>query len=123
MSLFAAICQIVIALGIINVWVVRRNRATPYRPDGARNITEEFQRYGLPDWAPTAVGGTKLALAGALVFGLVYTPIAPVAAGLMSLLMVGAIVAHLRVRDPLMRAVPAMSMLALSMIVVVSYVG
>ena len=35
MMTFASICQVVIAAVIFNVWILRRDRPTPYRPDGA----------------------------------------------------------------------------------------
>ncbi|MDX1492816.1 MAG: hypothetical protein R3253_01990, partial [Longimicrobiales bacterium] len=63
MSTVAIIAQVIIALGIFNVWIVRRDRSTPYRPEGASNMEEEFRRYGLPDWVRVAVGSTKVTLA------------------------------------------------------------
>ena len=43
-------CQVIIALGIFNVWIVRRNRPTPFRPEGSAGIEDEFRRYGFPGW-------------------------------------------------------------------------
>jgi uncharacterized membrane protein YphA (DoxX/SURF4 family) len=120
-SFIVAVSQVAIVLGIVNVWVIRRNRATAYRPDGANNIVEEFERYGLPRWAPIAVGSTKLALATLLLIGLVYTPVVFPAAALMVVMMLSAIAAHIKVRDPLVRSVPASLMLALSIVVAVTY--
>lgn len=118
MTNLAILAQLIIALGIINVWVIRRNRPTPYRPDGASDIREEFARYGLPTWAPTAVGATKLSLAALLLVGIVYADVALPAAAAMAALMIGAVLAHVKVRDPLIKAVPALGMLALSLVVV-----
>lgn len=123
MSLVAIIAQIVIALGIFNVWIIRRDRPTGYRPEGARSISEEFRRYGFPDWARVAVGSTKLVLAAALLVGVVYAQVALPAALLMSVLMVGAVAAHLRVGDPWVKSVPALGMLLLSGLVVVSHIA
>jgi len=113
--------QIIIALGIFNVWIIRRDWETAYRPEGAKGIVEEFRRYGLPDWVRTAVGATKISLAVLLLVGLVITPITRPAAGLMALLMVAAISAHVRVNDPWTKSVPAAAMLALSALVVVAH--
>lgn len=123
MSFIAAAAQIIIALGIFNVWILRRDRPTGYRPDGAGSIAEEFERYGFPDWVRAAVGSTKLALAAALLVGVVYAQVAVPAAVLMGALMFGAIVAHVRVRDPLVKSLPALGMLLLSGIVVVAYLA
>ena len=121
MSVLAVAAQIIIALGIFNVWILRRDRPTGYRPDGARSIAEEFERYGLPDWVRIAVGSTKIALAVVLLIGVVYAQVALPAAVLMGVLMLGAIAAHVRVRDPLVKSLPALGMLLLSGIVVVAY--
>ena len=118
MPTLAVLAQIVIALGILNVWIVRRNRPTAYRPEGARSIREEFDRYGLPEWAPAVVGSTKLILATLLLVGVVYAEIAVPAAVGMASLMAGAVLAHVRVRDPWTKAMPALAMLVLSIVVV-----
>jgi hypothetical protein len=51
--------QILIALGLINVWVFRFARATEYRGAGAKNMKEEFAVYGLPSWFLYVVGLSK----------------------------------------------------------------
>ncbi|MDH3223533.1 MAG: DoxX family protein [Gemmatimonadota bacterium] len=119
MTLFAIAAQVVIALGIFNVWILRRNRATPYRPDGAADLEDEFRRYGLPDWVRSAVGITKVGLAVLLIIGVVFSPIAAPSAAVMAVLMVAAIAAHVKVGDPVKRSAPALLMLLLSVIVVV----
>ena len=121
MTTLAIACQILIALGIYNVWLLRRDRPTAYRPDGAQNIEEEFARYGLPGWAWIAVGAAKVTLATALLIAIAVPGLAPWAGGLMALFMLSAVVAHVRVSDPLMKSVPALLMLLLSTIVVVAY--
>ena len=113
--------QILIALGILNVWLIRRDRPTAYRPEGARDIQEEFRRYGFPDGMWKVVGGTKVTLALLLLAGVFLPQIVPFAAGAMALMMTAAIIAHLRVRDPMMKSVPAVLMLAMSVYVVVAY--
>jgi hypothetical protein len=123
MAIIAVAAQIIIALGIVNVWIVRRDRPTEFRPDGAGSIEEEFERYGFPDWVRVVVGSTKLALAAALLVGVVYAQVAVPSAVLMGVLMLGAIAAHVRVRDPLVKSLPAVGMLLLSGIVVVAYLA
>ena len=120
MLTLAIVCQIVIALGIFNVWVLRRDRATAYRPEGATNLRDEFARYGFPDWVRKLVGTAKLSLAVLLLIGVFFTPIAAPAAAIMALLMISAIAAHVRVRDPLTKSMPAFLLLLLSTVVVVA---
>lgn len=121
MSTVAIIAQVVIALGIFNVWIIRRDRSTPYRPEGASNMEEEFARYGLPDWVRVVVGSTKVTLAVLLLFGVLFTPLAVISATLMALLMVSAVVAHVRVGDPWRKSIPAALMLMLSALVILGH--
>ena len=123
MSNIAVLLQIVIALGIVNVWILRRDRATRFRPDGAANIAEEFARYGLSDTVRRLVGGTKLALAALLLIGIAYPVLAVAAAAGVAVLMAGAVGAHIKVRDPLMKSVPALLMLAMSTVVLIAQLG
>lgn len=117
----AIAAQILIALGIVNVWILRRNQPTPFRPEGSEGIKDEFRRYGFPDWTWKAVGLTKLSLAALLLVGIAVPAVASIAAGAMAMLMVGAIGAHLRVSDPLVKSLPAFAMLLLCTVVVLSY--
>lgn len=107
------VLQVFVALVILNVWLLRANRATPYRPGGARNMREEFAAYGLPFAAMCVIGVLKVALAFALLAG-VWLPglVQPAAIGL-GVLMLGAFVMHLKVRDPIKKALPSLGVLAL----------
>jgi hypothetical protein len=111
--------QVVIALGIANVWLVRSGKVTAYRGGEARTMQEEFAVYGLPPWSVWSIGALKLALAAALVVG-IWIPelVRPAAIG-MAVLMLGAVAMHVKVRDPLLKALPAAGMLALSVFVAV----
>ena len=123
LSRFAILLQVIIAAGIFNVWVLRRGRPTNYRPDGASNISEEFARYGFSDAFRRTIGTTKLALAALLLLGTAYAPLAVGAASGMAILMFGAVAAHVKVRDPMIKSIPALLMLLMSTAVVVVRVG
>ena len=70
MRMIGQLAQILIALGIFNVWVLRFNRSTGYRGGSADSLRGEFAAYGLPSWAMYVVGALKISLAIALVVGL-----------------------------------------------------
>jgi len=110
--------QVALALVILNVWLLRVNRATSYRGGAAQNMKEEFAVYGLPPAMFYIVGALKLACAVALLVG-VWAPAAtvPGAAGLAAL-MAGAAVMHVKVKDPPKKAMPALTLLALCLFVV-----
>ncbi|CAN5490539.1 hypothetical protein BH09PLA1_BH09PLA1_02450 [soil metagenome] len=116
MHVIGLVAQIMIALGIFNVWVLRYGKATAYRGGPARNMREEFAAYGLPFWMMCLIGGLKITLAIALVVG-IWVPVLvkPAAIG-MAILMLGAIGMHLKVGDPPMKALPAVCMLGLSIV-------
>ena len=111
-------CQIAAALGLLNVWLLRSNRATPYRGGAARSMREEFAAYGLPAWSVAAVGGLKVGAALALLAGLWYPVLVRPAAVVVGVLMVGALAMHRKVRDPLTKYVPAAVMLTLAVVLV-----
>jgi hypothetical protein len=71
MEIVFTIIQVVIALTIFNVWLVRFDESTPWRAGSAKNMQEEFQTYGLPLWFMRLVGVVKLLLAALLIeFGI-----------------------------------------------------
>lgn len=117
MNQLAIIIQLVIALGVFNVWVLRAGKPSRWRPEGARDMAEEFRRYGFPDWVRKLVGAAKLLLAAALVAGIWYPPLAAAAGLAMAGLMAVAVGAHLRVGDPLPKSLPSFALLVLSLFV------
>ena len=110
--------QLVVGLGLLNVWLVRAGSPTAYRGGEARTLREEFAVYGLPTPVFLLVGVLKVT-AGVLLVAGVWLPL-PVrpAAAVVAALMVGAIAMHVRVRDPIRRALPATAMLAMSTAIV-----
>ena len=50
MEYVGTVLQLILALGIVNVWLLRSGRATAYRGGNASNLKSEFAAYGLPDW-------------------------------------------------------------------------
>ena len=111
------VIQVVIALGIYNVWLLRFGKETEWRGGTAKNLREEFEAYGLPPWFMGIVGFLKLLFATLLIVGIWYQPVVRPAAVGMAVLMLGAIAMHVKVSDPLKRSLPAFTMLVLSGIV------
>jgi hypothetical protein len=118
MQYLPVILQIVVALGILNVWLLRNGKATPYRGGAAKTLREEFATYGLPFPVMCLIGGIKVTLAVALLVG-IWVPllVQPAAIG-MALLMLGAFAMHLKVKDPLMKAVPSLAVLAMCVAII-----
>lgn len=110
--------QVVIALGIVNVWILRFSKTTAWRGSGATNMKEEFQAYGLPPWTVAVIGFLKLACAAALLAGIWFPAVTQPAAIVLAVLMLGAILMHLKVKDPPKKSLPAFIMLVLCLLVV-----
>ncbi|MGZ0657664.1 DoxX family protein [Coraliomargarita sp. W4R72] len=110
--------QVVLALGILNVWCLRYGKLSAYRGGNARNITEEFATYGLPQSAVYVIGAMKISCALALLIGIWLSSLVLPAASLLALLMLGAIAMHLRVKDPLTKSLPAIGMLGMCLILI-----
>ena len=104
--------QLIVALGILNVWVLRSGKATSYRGGDAKNLREEFAAYGLPFWFMYVVGVLKVGLALALLAAIWIHGVAQPAAIGVGLLMLGAFVMRLKVKDPMKKALPSIAVLA-----------
>jgi uncharacterized membrane protein YphA (DoxX/SURF4 family) len=118
MQVLQIILQVAAGLGILNVWLLRRQQATPYRGGSASNMKEEFATYGLPEWSVWVVGSLKIIFALGLLVG-VFVPslVDPSAIGL-GMLMLGAFFMHLKVGDPFQRSVPALALLGVCIFIV-----
>ncbi len=102
----SVLAQVVIALSIVLVWVVR-----------FPNVVKEFHEYGLPDAVRTVVGASKISLATLLIAGIWYPALVAIPALIMAFLMVCAQVAHVKVRHPWQKYVPSLFLLVLSLFV------
>jgi uncharacterized membrane protein YphA (DoxX/SURF4 family) len=109
-----SVLQVIVGLGLLNVWLLRRQSATAYRGGAAKNLKEEFAAYGLPAPMFYVVGGLKIICGVLLLVGLAYPPVVLPAAAIVAVLMVGAVAMHLKVGDPVSKFVPATLMLAMS---------
>ena len=111
------VAQLIIALGIVNVWLLRFNKATIYRGGAAKNMKEEFATYGLPVWFMWFVGGLKVLLALSLLVSFWKPELMRPAAIGMAILMAGAVGMHIKIGDALKKTTPALSVLILSLLV------
>jgi uncharacterized membrane protein YphA (DoxX/SURF4 family) len=108
------ILQVIVGVGLLNVWLLRRNSATAYRGGAAQNLKDEFATYGLPAPMYYIVGGLKIVCGVLLLVGLAYPPVVLPAAAVVAVLMAGAVAMHLKVGDAVSKYIPATLMLAMS---------
>jgi uncharacterized membrane protein YphA (DoxX/SURF4 family) len=119
MEIIQNIVQILLPLGIFNVWFVRSKQGTAYRGGNSANLKEEFAAYGLPGGAFYVIGTLKVGSAILLLLGFFLPVLVFPAALLMASLMSGAVLMHAKVRDPAIRYLPAGLMLAMSLVLLV----
>jgi hypothetical protein len=106
--------QLCVAFGLLNVWLIRCNQETPYRGSNGTSLKNEFIAYGLPLWSFYVIGFIKISSALLLLLGLWIPFLVFPTALVVSCLMVGAICMHIKVRDPLIKLLPALIMLFFS---------
>jgi hypothetical protein len=106
--------QIVIAIGLLNVWLLRNKKSTDYRGGNALTLKQEFEIYGLPFWFYYLIGFLKISSALLLIAG-IWKPILVIpVASLVSILMLGALAMHIKVKDPIKKSLPALCILLLN---------
>ena len=110
----STILQVVVAIGLLNVWLLRPGRATSYRGGTAQSLKEEFAAYGLPDVVFYLVGVLKIGSAIALIAGIWNESLVLPAAAVVAVLMVAALAMHIKVKDPAIKSLPAFLMLIMS---------
>ncbi len=98
--------QALVVASVFFVWVVRY-----------ANIVQEFKQYGLPDWLRDLVGILKMTFSLMLLIGIERGAFA-VAGGIgIALLMSAAFVTHLRVKNPVFKMLPSLTLLIFSAVI------
>lgn len=118
MNTIVLILQIVIAVGILNVWLLRFGSTSPWRGGNSTNMKEEFAVYGLPPWSVFAIGALKVLCAIGLLAGIWIPEIVNPSAGGLAILMLGAVIMHVKVGDPPKKSLPAFTLLVLCILVI-----
>lgn len=107
MFYFFILLKLIVAISLLNVWLLQKNNPTKWRGGDAQNIKEEFQAYGLPLWMCYLVGSLKVGLALALIASIWVPELSrPSALGLAALL-TGSVLMHFKISDPLYKSFPA----------------
>ncbi len=108
----SVVAQLVVAVSILVVWVGRFD-----------NIVKEFKQFGYPDLLRNSVGAAKISLATLLVAGIWYPALVLVPALLMAFLMLCAQATHFKVKNPLIKFIPSLVLLLLSLFIAGVHAG
>jgi len=114
------ILKLLISLSILNVWLVRKSKATFWRGGEAKSLSEEFAVYGLNSSMMNIVGGMKIVFSIILLITAVtstsYNNLGELISLLgISVLMIGAIFMHIKVNDSPIKSLPAFIFLLCSL--------
>ena len=106
-----------LGLGLLNVWLLRSHKETPYRGGEAKTLKNEFAIYGLANWFFYLIGALKITSAVALFLSFIYSDLSFMASSLIIILMLGAIAMHIKAKDSIKKTLPALAMFFMSGIV------
>lgn len=93
-------------MAVFFVWVVRYD-----------NIKKEFKEYGLPRWFRDMVGILKISFT--VMLQLITTEIVLIGSFGIVILMGGAVITHLRVKNPIRNMLPAIIMLTIGLTILI----
>lgn len=106
MQIVVIVLQFIIALSILNVWVFQYD-----------TIVAQFKEFNLPVWLRNAVGWAKAVCCIVLLAGIWVWQLAVAGALAIAVLMIFAILTHLRAKDPFPKIFPAIVLFALCLVV------
>lgn len=117
MQIVLSSLQIIIALGILNVWLLRFSKPSPWRGGQSKDMKEEFAAYGLPLQIMYFVGFLKIVFALLLIAAIWFPALVlPASLGL-AILMAVAVAMHFKIGDPAKKSIPAGTVLLLCILV------
>ena len=99
--------KVIAGVAIFFVWVVRYE-----------NIKKEFEKYGFPTWFRDLVGILKISFVVLIQFP--NAQYVQMGSGGITLLMIGAVITHFRVKNPFREYIPSIVMLLISLIILIS---
>jgi len=88
------------------------------RGGDAKNLREEYAVYGLPYWFMILIGILEVGFALVLIAGIWIPQLTLLSAIAIALHMLEAVTMHIRVRDPLKKSLPALSLFNQSVVVI-----
>jgi hypothetical protein len=107
MYYFIIALKLTVALSLLNVWLIQKDKPTKWRGGDAQNIKEEFRVYGLPEWMCYLVGVLKVGGAVSLIVSIWVFSLSRPSALILAALLTGSIVMHFKIQDPLYKSFPA----------------
>lgn len=111
------VLKLIVAISLLNVWLIQKDKPTKWRGGNAQNIKQEFEVYGLPEWMCYLVGVLKVGGAICLIISIGYEPLTKPSALILAALLTGSILMHFKIKDPLYKSFPALLFLVICLII------
>ena len=91
MDILSNVLQAILGLGFVLFGLMKF---------GAKQMVDEFTRYGLPQWFRVVTGLLEITAAGLLVFGIWQKEYAVLGSAMVVMIMLGALMTHIKMKDP-----------------------
>jgi hypothetical protein len=101
------VLKVIVGLSILNVWLIQPQKSTKWRGGNAKTIIEEFEAYGLSKSFCYIIGFLKVSLALILLASIKFEALTLIGSIGLSLLLLGSIIMHLKIKDELFKSFPA----------------
>lgn len=111
------ILQLVVGVSIMYIWILRTTKTTAFRVGDATTLQQEFTEAGFPDWLYDIMRIVKPIFAFLLVIGITYKPFFLPCMIFTTAFMIGAVYAHVKVKDSLFKMIPAVTLLMFCFII------
>jgi len=115
--MFISFIQAFLAAAMFDVWLFRYRTPGIFRGGDAKTMEEEFEVYGLPDWFRSLMRILKLTAGVLMIIGIWFNLVALIAGVGLAVLMGGAVSMHIKVKDPLYKAIPSFSFFLMCLLV------
>lgn len=112
------ILKLIIGFSILNVWLIQPQKATKYRGGDSKNIIDEFKAYGFSKSFCYIIGFLKITLAIILLFSVYFKNLTLLGSLGLALLLLGSVLVHIKIKDPLYKSFPAALFLVMNLIIV-----
>ncbi|MDF2646985.1 MAG: hypothetical protein K0Q73_2790 [Paenibacillus sp.] len=109
MNMVSIIIQIILALGFLMFGAAKL---------GSKQMVDEFTRYGMPQWFRVITGLLEIAGAALLVAGIWNDSLIAIGGLLLAVIMAGAVITHLRIKDPVSKIGMPIILLILTLVIV-----
>ncbi|TYB76285.1 DoxX family protein [Bizionia myxarmorum] len=110
--------KLIVGLSILNVWLIQPTKPTKWRGGNAQTIVEEFKVYGLSKNFCYVIGFLKVSLALILLASILFDFLNLIGSIGLSILLLGSIIMHIKVKDPLYKSFPAFLFIILNLIII-----